>query len=133
MRSAPRLGPQANDADSLEGGHAFRVRDCARMVCVRSSWYSSGARDDIECGKPHPCGLDRRALSDREAKPTNRQRVCRRAKTEVNVGRALKCGNVGALDLSTTILAFEADLGHAPCHLRMSTLRVHQPGSQAIA
>ena len=33
MRSAPRLVPQANDAHSLERGHAFRVRDCARVVC----------------------------------------------------------------------------------------------------
>jgi hypothetical protein len=34
MRSAPRLGLQANDAYSLERGHAFGVRDCAPSVCA---------------------------------------------------------------------------------------------------
>ena len=42
MRSAPRLGPQANEAPSLERRRAFRVRDCARGVCAGPS--ASGSR-----------------------------------------------------------------------------------------
>lgn len=62
MRSAPRLGLQANDADLLERGHAFRVRDCARVVCAgpsatgtrRSRLRTSLFRDPLGyIGTPH--------------------------------------------------------------------------------